>query len=148
MIQYINGDIFKSDAQTIVNPVNIVGVMGKGLALEFKNRYPEMYSKYKSACDSGLLKIGKLMLWKGNKWILLFPTKTHWKCASHPDYIKAGLQKFVETYKDKCITSVAFPMLGCGCGGLSQSLVTNIMEECLSKVDIPVYIYRKGETHE
>lgn len=149
MIKYVSGDIFLSCAQTIVNPVNTVGVMGKGLALQFKNKYPKMYLSYKKYCNSGIFTIGKLILYKeGNRNILLFPTKTHWKCASKPEYIKVGLQKFVETYKEKNITSIAFPLIGCGCGGLSRQLVISLMEKYLSQVDIPVYVYINGEKYE
>lgn len=142
MIEYIEGDIFNSPAQVIVNTVNTVGVMGKGLALSFKNRYPEMFRSYRHACDKNLLKIGKLMLfYSPDHWILLFPTKENWRYPSKPEYIEAGLVKFVQTYADKSITSIAFPRLGCGNGELNWDDVRPIMEKYLRPLPIDVYIY-------
>ena len=80
MITYLKGDIFSSPAQVLINTVNTVGVMGKGVALEFKKRYPEMFSAYERVCKAKQLEIGKLFLWKGpEKWVLMFPTKVHWR---------------------------------------------------------------------
>lgn len=142
MITYLKGDIFKSPAQVLVNTVNTVGVMGKGVALEFKKQYPDMFKAYEQVCNEKLLDIGKLMLWKGQeKWVLLFPTKKHWRNPSKMEYIEAGLQKFVETYLEEGITSVAFPRLGCGNGGLKWSDVQPLMEQYLKKLSIPVFIY-------
>ena len=142
MIEYIEGDIFESPAQVIVNTVNTVGVMGKGLALAFKKRYPDMFEKYKQACDNNSLTIGKLMLfYEADHWLLLFPTKEHWRNPSKLEYIEAGLQKFVRAYADKSITSVAFPRLGCGNGGLDWEKVRPLMDRYLSPLPIDIYIY-------
>lgn len=142
MIEYIEGDIFESPAQVIVNTVNTVGVMGKGIALSFKKRYPKMYERYKTVCEQGLLKTGKLMLfYEDDYWVLLFPTKENWRQPSKLEYIEAGLQKFVQTYAAKGITSIAFPRLGCGNGGLEWEKVKLLMEKYLKKLPIPVYIY-------
>ena len=142
MIEYIEGDIFESPAQVIVNTVNTVGVMGKGLALAFKKRYPDMFERYKQACDNNSLTIGKLMLfYEADHWLLLFPTKEHWRNPSKLEYIEAGLQKFVRAYADKSITSVAFPRLGCGNGGLDWEEVRPLMERYLSPLPIDIYIY-------
>lgn len=93
MITYLKGDIFSSPAQVLVNTVNTVGVMGKGVALEFKKRYPAMFKSYERVCDEKQLEIGKLLLWKGpEKWVLMFPTKKHWRSPSKLEYIEAGLQ--------------------------------------------------------
>ena len=117
MIRYIEGDIFKSPAQVIVNTVNTVGVMGKGIALEFKKRYPDMFQAYRDICDRRKLKTGTLMLYyEPDHWVLLFPTKENWRNPSRMEYIEAGLAKFCRTYAEKGITSVAFPKLGCGNG--------------------------------
>lgn len=140
-----NKNIFDTKCQTIVNTVNCVGVMGKGIALEMKNRYPDMFDKYKSFCDKKLIEIGKLWLYKNddNKWILNFPTKIHWKNNSEYEYIEKGMQKFVETYKEKNITSIAFPMLGCSNGGLDKDTVLNIMAKHLMKCDnLNIEIYK------
>ena len=97
MIEYIEGDIFESPAQVIVNPVNTIGVMGKGLALEYKKRYPQMFEKYKSVCEKKQLTIGKLMLlYEAVHWLLLFPTKENWRDQSKLEYIESGLQKSVQ----------------------------------------------------
>lgn len=142
MIQYIEGDIFCSPAQTIVNTVNTVGVMGKGVALEFKLRYPEMFRNYRNACEKGLFKMGSLMLqYEADHWILLFPTKENWRNPSKLDYIEKGLIKFVDTYAEKNITSIAFPKLGCGNGGLEWKNVKQLMEKYLSPLPIDIYIY-------
>lgn len=142
MIEYIEGDIFNSPAQVIVNTVNTVGVMGKGLALSFKQRYPEMFESYRNACEKKQLKIGKLMLWYApDHWILLFPTKENWRNPSKLEYIEKGLYKFVSTYSEKNITSIAFPRLGCGNGELNWDDVKPLMEKYLKALPIDVYIY-------
>lgn len=141
MIEYIQGNIFNSKVQTIVNPVNTVGVMGAGLALEFKKRYPKMFQSYKRACNKGLLSVGKLMLCDESDYrILLFPTKTDWREPSRIEYIESGLKKFVETYESKNITSIAFPKLGCGKGGLDWQEVKPIMERYLGNLPIPIIV--------
>lgn len=142
MITYLKGDIFSSPAQVLVNTVNTVGVMGKGVALEFKKRYPEMFKSYERVCNDKQLEIGKLLLWKGpDKWVLMFPTKQHWRNPSKLEYIETGLQKFADTYMEKGITSAAFPRLGCGNGGLDWEKVRPLMERYLKPLLIPVYIY-------
>lgn len=138
------GNIFNSQCQTIVNTVNCVGVMGKGLALEMKKRYPDMFDRYKDYCTKGLIDIGKLWLYKHSdeKWILNFPTKKDWRNKSEYEYIEEGMKKFVETYKEKDIKTIAFPMLGCSNGGLDKEIVLQIMTKYLIKCDnIIVEIY-------
>lgn len=144
-ITFKKGNIFSSDKQTIVNTINCVGVMGKGVALGFRLRYPEMYEKYKEFCKNKQITIGKLWLYKRpqeySKWVLNFPTKFHWKYPSKMEYLEAGLQKFVETYQEKGITSIAFPLLGTHNGGLDKNDVLNIMHFYLDKCSIPIEIY-------
>lgn len=143
-IVIIKGNIFNTKAQTIVNTINCVGVMGKGIALVYKLRYPKMFDLYSEHCKSKLIGIGKLWLYKGEPeapYVLNFPTKFHWKYPSKMDYIEKGLQKFVETYKDKGITSIAFPMLGTHNGGLDKNEVLSLMQQYLSQCDIPIEIY-------
>lgn len=143
-IEIIKGNIFNTKAQTIVNTINCVGVMGKGIALVYKLRYPKMFDLYSEYCKSKLIGIGKLWLYKGEPkapWVLNFPTKFHWKYPSKMEYIEKGLQKFVETYKDKGITSIAFPMLGTHNGGLNKDEVLSLMQHYLSQCDIPIEIY-------
>ena len=144
-VTIINGNIFNSKAQTIVNTVNCVGVMGKGIALVFKLRYPSMFEVYQEYCRQKLIAVGKLWIYKGelsDPWVLNFPTKTHWKLPSEYEYIEKGLQKFVDTYKEKGVTSIAFPLLGAFNGGLDKDRVMDIMISYLSQCDIPVEIYQ------
>ena len=139
-----NKDIFQSEAQTLVNTVNCIGVMGKGIAQRFKGEYPEMFEQYVEICKNGLLNVGKLWLYKTEtKWILNFPTKTDWRYPSKIEYLEAGLEKFVSTYKSKGITSVAFPLLGASNGKIDPEISLNIMKKYLQECDIPVYIYIK-----
>lgn len=149
-IKLIKGNIFVSDKQTIVNTVNCVGVMGKGVALGFRLRYPEMFLKYQELCKNRLLNIGKLWLYNPAgmqlPWVLCFPTKIHWKYPSQIEYIEAGLKKFVETYKMRGITSVAFPLLGTHNGGLDKIEVLNLMYSYLSQCDIDIDIYEYDPT--
>lgn len=137
-----SGDIFQSEAQTLVNTVNCLGVMGKGLALRFKNEYPEMYVAYVDICERRLLDIGKLWLYKTDeKWILNFPTKYDWKMPTQEQYLELGLQKFLSTYRKKDITSIAFPLLGASNGKLDPKVSLDIMTHYLSQCEIPVTIY-------
>jgi len=139
----IPGNIFESSCQTIVNTVNCVGVMGKGIALEFKYRFPEMYESYVKLCKKRLLKPGFLHLWKKSRpWILNFPTKYYWMLPSKIEYIELGLKKFAQTYSKKGITSIAFPELGTSSGGLKWEDVKKIMchhLEPLTNLDVEIY---------
>lgn len=142
MITYVKGDIFSSPAQILVNTVNTEGVIGKGVALEFKKRYPEMFTEYKNICQKGQFNIGSLMLWKkSKKWVLLFPTKTTWRKPSQLDYIEKGLQKFADNWDKLQANSIAFPRLGCGNGDLKWNDVKPLMEKYLKKIPMQVYIY-------
>jgi len=142
MITYIKGNIFDSPAQVITNTVNTVGVMGKGIALEYKKKYPGMYKEYKNLCDEKKLDVGQLALWRGkDKWVLLFPTKKHWRNPSKIEYIEAGLKKFCDVWDILNIDSIAFPRLGCGNGGLNWADVKALMEKYLKKLPINILIY-------
>ncbi|BAY84720.1 hypothetical protein NIES267_42160 [Calothrix parasitica NIES-267] len=144
-LDIIKGNLFTSNCQTLVNTVNCVGVMGAGIALEFRLRYPQMYERYVEICNSNLLDIGKLWLYKSeHRWVLNFPTKKHWKRASKIEFLQLGLQKFVDTYEKKGITSIAFPLLGSLNGGISENESLEIMTKYLYKCDdikIEIYIY-------
>jgi O-acetyl-ADP-ribose deacetylase (regulator of RNase III) len=143
MMIYTRDSLFDSPAQTLVNAVNTVCVMGKGVALEFKRRYPAMFREYQAICKRGELAIGRLWLYKApDKWVLNFPTKIHWRDPSNLEYIEAGLRTFVDTYKVDGITSISFPMLGTGAGGLNwENAVRPLMESYLSSLPIPIYIH-------
>ncbi|MFH1086302.1 MAG: macro domain-containing protein, partial [Chloroflexota bacterium] len=117
MILYVTGSLFQSPAQVLVNTVNTVGVMGKGVALEFKRLYPDMFAEYRRLCETGQLAVGKLWLYRSpNKWILNFPTKEHWRNPSRVEYVETGLDAFRRNYSRMGIRSIAFPPLGCGNG--------------------------------
>ena len=147
MITYIIGNLFESPAHVLVNTVNTVGVMGKGIAKDFKTIYPEMFKEYQKLCEEKKLTIGKLWLFKTpNKWILNFPTKTTWRLSSKIEYIESGLKTFVKNYVRQGITSISFPPLGCGNGELNwENQVRPLMERYLNKlpIDIFCYLYRR-----
>lgn len=142
MLVYHRTSILTSQAQTVVNTVNTVGVMGKGLASALKARYPNMFKAYRKLCKEKRLDIGQLWLWKGaDQWVLNFPTKKHWRNPSKLSYIEAGLKKFVVSYEQRGIREIAFPRLGCGNGGLEWNDVRPLMEQYLSPLPILVYIH-------
>jgi O-acetyl-ADP-ribose deacetylase (regulator of RNase III) len=141
-IQYQKGDIFEAQAQVIVNTVNCQGVMGKGLALAFKQKYPDMFKVYQQECKTGKLGIGRPTLYQGSTpWILNFPTKDSWRADSKLEYLEKGLEFLVAHYKNAGIKSIAFPKLGAQNGKLSWDDVGPLMARYLSQLDIDVYIY-------
>jgi O-acetyl-ADP-ribose deacetylase (regulator of RNase III) len=141
-MEIIKGNIFTTKCQTIVNTINCFGVMGAGIAYECRLRYPKMYERYSELCKEKLINIGSLWLYKSDdKWVLNFPTKYHWKYESKPEYLEKGLQKFLDTYKEKGITSIAFPLLGASNGGIAENVSIEIMKKYLEKCDIPIEIY-------
>ena len=141
-LTYVGGDLLNSPAQTLVNPVNLVGVMGAGLALRFKQAYPEMFIEYREACRTGAIAVGRPWIYRTpRKWIMNFPTKRYWRQRSRIEDIEAGLATFVRTYASEGIRSVAFPALGCGNGGLPWGEVRPLMERYLKDLPIDVFIY-------
>ncbi|MBW4421800.1 MAG: macro domain-containing protein [Myxacorys californica WJT36-NPBG1] len=141
-LQIIKGNLFTSTCQTLVNTINCVGVMGAGIALEFRLRYPEMYERYIQLCQQKEIDIGKLWIYKTDqRWILNFPTKKHWKYNSELRFLELGLHKFIDTYESKGITSIAFPMLGTQNGGISVDDSLAVMKRYLSGCSLPVEIY-------
>lgn len=141
-IKYVHGDIFNSRCSVIVNPVNCRGVMGAGLALKFKQRYPEMYEQYVKDCQRGILDIDMPTLWKDrDHWVMNLATKRDWRNPSRLEYIALGLERFVSFYQDAGVQSIAFPKLGCGLGQLDWSEVKEIMEIYLTNLPIEVEIY-------
>lgn len=143
-LQFIEGNLFDTERQTLVNTVNCVGVMGKGVALVTKLRYPALFEEYQRKCEMREIGIGSLWLYKSqapSPWVLNFPTKIHWKDPSRIEYLERGLAYFMEHYESMGITSIAFPLLGAHNGGLSAELVKSVMTEYLSQADIPVDIY-------
>ncbi len=147
MITYVVCDLFASPAQTLVNTVNTVGVMGKGIAKDFKAIYPEMFARYQQLCEMDQFNIGQLWPYRTpNKLVLNFPTKKHWRSPSRPEYIEAGLKTFAEKYHLYGVTSISFPLLGCGNGELDwESQVRPLMERYLGKLPIDVFIHLQNQ---
>ena len=149
-VEILTGNIFTSKCQTLVNTINCEGVMGAGIALECRLRYPSMFKRYKELCNRRMLKPGVLWLYKASlaffdineKWILNFPTKIHWRNPSQLEWIVLGLDKFMSVYREKGISSIAFPVLGSLNGGLNPQEVISIMTEKLEACEIPVEIYQ------
>lgn len=148
MIKVIIGDIFESKMDVLVNTINCVGVMGKGIASSFKNKYPEMFIEYKRMCDKKLVHTGELYPYKieDKVAVINFPTKQHWRSPSKLEYIISGLQWFTENYEKLNIKSIAFPPLGCGNGGLSWEYVGPIMYKYLKELPIDIEIYAPYNT--
>lgn len=132
-----NEDIFTSTCDYIVNPVNCVGVMGKGLALEFKKRYPQMFKDYVDRCNKKLVKPGEPYVYEN---IINFPTKNHWKFPSKLEWVLDGLSLIKKNFNN---CSIAIPPLGCGCGGLDRASVAKKMLEMFSNATIDLHIYIK-----
>jgi O-acetyl-ADP-ribose deacetylase (regulator of RNase III)/uncharacterized protein YwgA len=137
------GDMFASRMQTLVNTVNCVGIMGKGIAQIFKKDYPDMFADYAVRCEQGKVRLGEPYHYTDltGTSIVNFPTKGHWRTSTHLADVEAGLDYFVKNFRRWKITSVAFPPLGCGNGGLDWSMVGPIMFHKLSGLGIPVEIY-------
>jgi len=143
MIKVLIGNLFESHNKTLVNTVNTVGVMGKGIAQEFKNRYPTMFEDYVERCKMKKLEASVPYYYEDmlGTSIVNFPTKEHWRSPSKLQDIIHGLDVFTENYQEWGIGSIAFPPLGCGNGGLEWSLVGRVMYQKLANLDIPVEIY-------
>ena len=147
MIKYITGNILESAAEALINTVNTDGVMGKGIALQFKKAYPNNFKAYANACKNKQIDIGKLFvhedsnLNQGKKIIINFPTKRSWKKPSEYSFIEEGLNDLIRIMEKKQIKSIAIPPLGAGNGGLEWGRVKKIIEQKLSHLDLDVLIY-------
>ncbi|MFZ6664108.1 type II toxin-antitoxin system antitoxin DNA ADP-ribosyl glycohydrolase DarG [Peijinzhouia sedimentorum] len=147
MIHYQTGNLLDSKAEALVNTVNTVGVMGKGIALQFKNMFPNNFKIYAKACKDNEVKVGKLLvteeesLLAGKKIIINFPTKTNWRLPSEYQFIETGLIELKKVIKERNIKSIAIPPLGSGNGGLDWNRVKPILEKHLTNVDCHVFIY-------
>jgi O-acetyl-ADP-ribose deacetylase (regulator of RNase III)/uncharacterized protein YwgA len=142
-MKIVVGDILQSKAQTLINTVNCVGIMGKGIALEFKKRFPEMFKDYAERCERKEVKPGVPYLYKTlfPPQIINFPTKDHWKSVSRIADIERGLQLLVTHNKEWGVTLLAIPPLGCGNGQLEWKAVGPLIYRYASKMDIPVELY-------
>ena len=147
MITYHKGDLLKDDADCLVNTVNTVGIMGKGVALAFKNTFPHNYLAYRNAFAAKQLAIGRLLvvqdvnLLLGQKTIINFPTKTNWKLPSEYTYIVQGLIALKAYLSENDIVSVAMPAPGCGNGGLDWEKVKSLIEDKLADLPHDIRVY-------
>ena len=150
MIRFLRGNLFDSDAEALVNTVNTHGVMGKGIALEFKKRFPANYEFYRQACEQGQVQIGKMLVFPTQslqpQYIINFPTKQHWRGRSKLEYIQRGLQDLVCVVQQQGIRSIALPPLGCGHGGLRWEQVKPLIEQAFASLpDVEVQVYEPTE---
>lgn len=151
MIHYKTGNLLDSDAEALVNTVNTMGVMGKGIALQFKNAFPNNFRLYANACKNKEVKVGRLFITEeesllgGKKIIINFPTKTSWRLPSEYEYIEEGLKELVRFIEEEKIKSIAIPPLGAGNGGLDWNTVKQTLIKYLSDVDCDIYIYEPNQ---
>jgi O-acetyl-ADP-ribose deacetylase (regulator of RNase III) len=144
MIKWAEGNPFDQEFDIRVNTVNCVGVMGKGIALEFKKRYPRMHYAYTQLCRGGVLKPGNLHIWckpQEGEWIINFVTKNHWRNPSRYEWIQEGLLALHRYLKPYGLQTVSLPALGCGNGGLDWGEVKPMIVDALSDLDAVVYVY-------
>ena len=150
MIHFKKGNILEANVEALVNTVNTVGIMGKGIALAFKKKFPENYKIYKEACENNQLKIGDLLVTQTGrsipKYIINFPTKQHWRNRSKIEFIEKGMEKLVEVIQEKNIKSIAIPPLGCGNGGLNWKDVKPVILKGLETVkhSTEIVLYEPG----
>lgn len=152
MIKYTTGNIFDSDVQALVNTVNCVGVMGRGIALQFKNRFPANFKAYEQACKNQEVMVGKMFVFINNEllspqFIINFPTKRHWRGKSRLEDIEAGLDDLIKVIQQYDIKSIAIPPLGAGLGGLDWQTVRQKIEAKLSHLsEVEILIFEPLET--
>lgn len=149
MIRFSTGNMFDAHVDAIVNTVNLVGVMGKGVALQFKERFKNNYQVYKQACDDRTLGIGNSLvveeMWQGrNIWVINFPTKVHWRNPSEYMYIERGLENLIDIIHKYDIKSIAIPPLGAGNGGLDWYRVKDLIVSKLSSLDCDIVVFEPG----
>jgi O-acetyl-ADP-ribose deacetylase (regulator of RNase III) len=150
MITYTRGNLLADKAEALVNTVNCVGVMGKGIALAFRQAFPVNYELYRAACVAGKVQPGRLFivsdfsLFYGQKRIINFPTKTDWRKPSQYDYVESGLRVLAGHLNANPITTLAMPALGCGNGGLQWERVRGMIESHLGELPIDVRVYEPG----
>ena len=154
MIEFMRGNLLESKAEALVNTVNTVGVMGKGVALMFKEAYPENFKAYEAACKKKEVKVGRMFITErqaliGPKWIINFPTKEHWRGDSKMKWIEAGLEDLKRVIAEKKIRSIAIPPLGSGNGGLNWPDVRSKIEAALGALnDVCVIIYEPTDQYQ
>lgn len=147
MIEIRHGDLLQADVDAYVSAVNTMGVIGKGIALQFKQAYPDMFKAYQKACKSGELQTGRMHLFdRGGsqrpRYIINFPTKQHWRHPSKIEYIQEGLPLLVAEVKRNDIRSIALPALGCGLGGLEWNEVFPMIQAAFAELpEVRVVVY-------
>ena len=147
MLADVDGNLLQADADALVNTVNTVGVMGKGIALQFRKAYPEMFKAYEKACKDSAVTLGHMHVWEtgmldGPRFIINFPTKGHWRAQSRLDDIRTGLADLVRVVRKQRITSIAVPPLGCGNGGLDWADVRPLIVDAFAALpDVDVRLY-------
>ncbi|MCC4597505.1 macro domain-containing protein [Xanthomonas campestris pv. phormiicola] len=146
MIKFTQGNLLEVPAEALVNTVNTVGVMGKGIALMFKERFPENFRRYAAACKAGDVHVGKMFVTEvseldGPRWVVNFPTKQHWRAASRLEWITEGLQELRHFLIENKVKSVAIPPLGAGNGGLEWALVRPQIEAALGDLSLDVLVF-------
>ena len=140
MIQFTEGNLLEAEVEAVVNTVNTVGIMGKGIALMFKDRFPRNFEAYVRACAAGQVRLGEMYVTEnkelfGPRWIINFPTKTHWRVKTKIEWIEEGLKDLVRTIVERNIHSIAIPPLGCGNGGLDWREVGPLIASALQDVE-------------
>lgn len=152
MLENATGDLLRAEAEALVNAVNCVGVMGKGIALQFKRQYPAMAEDYERSCHRGEMVPGQVRVWEtgelwGPKFVINFPTKREWFRKSRYEDVASGLRSLVETIRERGIKSVAVPALGCGNGGLAWARVRPMIEEAFARLpDVRVLLFAPGDS--
>ena len=146
MITYLRGNLLEDDAQALVNTVNTVGVMGKGIALQFKQRFPANYAAYAQACKLGQVQTGRMLVTEpgertGPRWVVNFPTKQHWRNPSRMEWVVDGLQDLRSFLVSNAVQSIALPALGVGLGGLPWAAVRGHIEVALDDLAVDVRVY-------
>lgn len=150
-MEFTQGNILRADTEAIVNTVNCVGVMGRGLAAQCKREYPANFDAYQAACKRGELVPGRMFVCETGqptnpRLIINFPTKRHWRSASRLEDIKAGLVALVAEIHTRALTSIAIPPLGCGLGGLDWNEVRPLIEDsCGGLVGVRVVVYAPSD---
>ena len=140
MITLTEGNLLEADVEAVVNAVNTVGIMGKGIALMFKDRFPANFEAYVRACAAGEVRVGIMYVTEnkelfGPRWIINFPTKTHWRVKTRIEWVEEGLKDLIRTIVEKDIRSIAIPALGCGNGGLDWREVRPLIVSALQDVE-------------
>lgn len=151
MIESTRGDLLRADVEAVVNAVNCVGIMGRGLASQFKEAYPQNFRAYEAACKRGDVQPGRMFVFElaatdRPRWLINFPTKRHWRGKSKIEDIRSGLVALVAEVRDRKIQSIAVPPLGCGLGGLAWADVRPLIVEAFGPLsDVRVLVFEPAD---